>query len=190
MPKEGIFVKVMKHGVLEAPATFEYRPRVLKILVITLSDRASKGEYEDLSGPYVKKLTEEFLESKNRHFDFEMQIIPDDAEQLGTNIMKAVDNQFDIVITTGGTGIGKRDITVDVVKPMLEKEITGIMEMIRVKYGMKKPNALISRAVAGTIGDTLVYTLPGSTKAVKEYLDEILPTIEHSLYMMNGLDLH
>ncbi len=190
MPKEGIFVKVLKGGQLSAPATFEYHPRVLKIKVITLSDRASKGVYEDKSGPYVKQLTETFLKNKHRHFEFEMQIIPDDAKLLEAGIRSAVNQKADIIITTGGTGIGKRDITVDTVKPMLEKEITGIMELIRVKYGMKKPNALISRAVAGTIEDTLIYTLPGSTKAVKEYLDEILPTVEHALYMINGLDLH
>ncbi len=190
MPKEGIFVKVIKGGNLSANTTFEYHPRVLKIKVITLSDRASKGVYEDLSGPFVKKMATEYLESKNRHFDFETTIIPDNKELLKQSISAAIKSNFDIIITTGGTGIGARDITPDVVKPMLDKEITGIMEMIRVKYGMKKPNALISRAVAGTIGDCLIYTLPGSTKAVKEYMDEIMPTIEHSLYMMNGLDLH
>jgi len=190
MPKEGIFVKVMKGGSLASATAFEYQPRVLKILIVTLSDRASKGIYEDKSGPFVKKMTEEYLISKHRHFEFAQEVIPDDAVLLKAKIEKAVEEKYDIIITTGGTGIGKRDITVDTVQPMLEKEITGIMELIRVKYGMKKPNALISRAVAGTIDDTLVYTLPGSTKAVKEYLDEILPTIEHSIYMMNGLDLH
>ncbi len=190
MPKEGIFVKVIKGGNLTANTTFEYHPRILKIKVITLSDRASKGIYEDLSGPFVVKMATEYLESRHRHFDFETTIIPDNKELLEQSITAAIKSEFDIIITTGGTGIGARDITPDVVKPMLDKEITGIMEMIRVKYGMKKPNALISRAVAGTIGDCLIYTLPGSTKAVKEYMDEIMPTIEHSLYMMNGLDLH
>lgn len=190
MPKEGIFVQVIKGGELTASTTFEYHPRVLKILVVTLSDRASKGIYDDKSGPFVRKMTEEYLLSKHRHFEFETHVIPDDAQKLEEIVSNAVSRGFDIVFTTGGTGIGKRDITVDVIQPMLEKEITGIMELIRVKYGMKKPNALISRAVAGTIQDTLIYTLPGSVKAVKEYLDEILPTIEHSIYMMNGLDLH
>ena len=190
MPKEGIFVKVMKGGKLTAKTTFEYHPRVLKIKIITLSDRASKGIYEDRSGPFIEKMATEYLESKNRHFDFDTTIIPDDAKLLEKTVNDSIKAEFDIIITTGGTGIGKRDITPDVIKPMLDKEITGIMELIRVKYGTKKPNALISRAVAGTIGDCLIYTLPGSTKAVKEYMDEILPTIEHSIYMMNGLDLH
>ena len=190
MPKEGIFVKVLKGGKLSAGVKFEYLPRVLKILIVTLSDRASKGVYQDKSGPLVKQITEEYLKSRNRHFEFKSEIIADNADELQRLVKYSVDEKFDIIITTGGTGIGKRDITPDVVKPMLDKEITGIMELIRVKYGMKKPNALISRAVAGTINETLIYTLPGSTKAVKEYLEEILPTVEHSLYMMNGLDLH
>ncbi len=190
MPKEGIFVKVIKGGKLSPGIKFEYQPRILKILIVTLSDRASKGVYQDKSGPLVKQITEEYLKSRNRHFEFRSEIMADNAHELQRLIQHSVDEKFDIIITTGGTGIGKRDITPDVVKPMLDKEITGIMELIRVKYGMKKPNALISRAVAGTINETLIYTLPGSTKAVKEYLEEILPTVEHSLYMMNGLDLH
>ncbi|MBE0649994.1 MAG: molybdenum cofactor synthesis protein [Bacteroidales bacterium] len=190
MPKEGIFAKVLTGGELTAGMKFEYHPRILRINVITLSDRASQGVYEDLSGPAIQKKTEEFLLSKNRHFEFHNQIIPDDSALLKQSILKAVSQKTDIIFTTGGTGIGPRDITPDVVRPMLDKEITGIMELIRVKYGMKKPNALISRAVAGTINQTLIYTLPGSVKAVNEYLDEILPTLEHSLYMMNGLDLH
>ncbi len=190
MPKEGIFVKVLKGGSLTSGMHFEYNPRVLKIHVITLSDRASQGVYDDLSGPAIKKKADAFLLSKNRHFEFQTEIIPDDANKLEQTVKKAVAQQADIIITTGGTGIGERDITPDVIKPLFDKEITGIMELIRVKYGIKKPNALISRAVAGTIGKTLVYTLPGSVKAVNEYLDEILPTLEHSLYMMHGLDLH
>lgn len=190
MPKEGIFVKVQKGGTLSAGMKFEYHPKILKIHVITLSDRASKGIYEDLSGPAIQKKTETFLASRNRHFEFQNQIIPDDANQLKQTVQNAVSHNADIIFTTGGTGIGERDITPDVIKPMFDKEITGIMELIRVKYGIKKPNALISRAVAGTISKTLVYTLPGSVKAVNEYLDEILPTIEHSIYMMLGLDFH
>jgi len=190
MPKEGIFVKVLKGGKLSAGVKFEYKPRILKIAIITLSDRASKGIYQDESGPLVKQITVEYLKSRNRHFLFKTEIIADNAKELEILVKHFTGEKFDIIITTGGTGIGKRDITPDVVKPMLDKEITGIMELIRVKYGMKKPNVLISRAIAGTIGETLIYTLPGSTKAVKEYLEEILPTIEHSLYMLNGLDLH
>lgn len=190
MPKEGIFVQVIKGGNLNAGMRFRYEPKVLKIKIITLSDRASQGIYEDLSGPAIEKKTAAFLKEKHRHFHFDKVVIPDDPQKLKDIINQAVNDDFDILLTTGGTGIGPRDFTPDVVQPLLDKEITGIMELIRVKYGMNKPNALISRSVAGTIDKTLIYTLPGSKKAVHEYLTEILPTVEHSLYMLHGMDFH
>ena len=120
----------------------------------------------------------------------EQHLIPDDREVLQNLITAKTNAGTDLLFTTGGTGIGERDITPDVVKPMLDKEISGIMELIRVKYGMQFPNALISRGVAGVIGKTLVYTLPGNPKAVKEYFEEIAKTIEHSLRMLHGIDAH
>ncbi|MFO7613643.1 MAG: molybdopterin-binding protein [Bacteroidales bacterium] len=81
-------------------------------------------------------------------------------------------------------------MTPDIVKNVIEKEIPGIMEMVRLKYGQDKPNALISRSIAGVSGKTLIYALPGSVKAVKEYMDVIVPTIRHSIYMLHGLDVH
>lgn len=190
MPKEGIFVKVIKGGELVPGVTFEYRPRIIKVKIITLSDRASKGIYKDISGPFIRQQTEKFLESRHRHFEISYDLIPDDPNRLETLILNAQKDRYDIILTTGGTGIGKRDFTPDVVRPLLDKEIPGIMELIRVKYGMKKPNAILSRSIAGVIDKTLIYTLPGSQKAVNEYLTEILPTLEHSLYMLNDLDLH
>jgi molybdenum cofactor synthesis domain-containing protein len=120
----------------------------------------------------------------------ETSLIPDDANLLQNLITGHTENAVDIIITTGGTGIGPRDITPDVVAPMLEKQIPGIMEMIRFKYGSQKPNALLSRAIAGVIGKTLIYTLPGSVKAVNEYMNEILPTLKHSIIMLHQIDSH
>ena len=188
MPKEGIFCRVLKPGTVKAGDTLQYVPRVFRARVITLSDRASSGEYEDRSGPLVTRLLEEFFNSTGWKVQVENVVIPDEKAVLEQEILRAADS--DILITTGGTGIGPRDITVDVVKPMLDKEIPGIMELIRTKYGAEKPNALISRGVAGVIGNTLVYTLPGSVRAVEEYMAEITGTIRHSIFMMNGLDQH
>jgi molybdenum cofactor synthesis domain-containing protein len=95
-----------------------------------------------------------------------------------------------MVFTSGGTGIGPRDVTPEAVKPLIQKDIPGIMELIRVKYGMQFPNALMSRGIAGSSGNTLIYTLPGSPKAVKEYAGEILPTVEHAIRMLHGIDAH
>lgn len=163
-------------------------PEVFKVLIITLSDRASKGEYNDLSGPAVMGHVRKVMTSSGWQSEIKSVIIPDDAGRLRV-LMEDADN-FDLIITTGGTGIGPRDITVDVIRPMLTKEIPGIMELIRVKYGTKNPGALISRAVAGVIGKTLVYTLPGSEKAVHEYMSEIDQTMKHTFYMLWGIDKH
>ena len=190
MPKEGIFARVIKHGELKAGDILKYKPRIVKIFIITLSDRASRGEYKDKSGPQLKQLCNSFFSEINRKVVFEQILIPDDSQHLEALIEKAVHEKFDVIFTTGGTGIGPRDITTDTIKPLLDKEIPGIMEMIRIKYGMEKPAALLSRSIAGVINQTLVYALPGSVKAVNEYCKEILPTLEHSLYMIHGIDSH
>jgi molybdenum cofactor synthesis domain-containing protein len=190
MPKEGIFAKVIKGGEMKAGDVLEYHPKIYKTLVLTLSDRASAGEYEDKSGARIKELLEEFAANTGKIVAINHQIIPDDATLLAIEIQKAVSEHVDYIFTTGGTGIGPRDITPDVIKPLLDKEIPGIMEMIRFKYGQEKPNALLSRGVAGIMGNSLVYTLPGSVKAVNEYMTEIFKTLDHLVYMQYGLDVH
>lgn len=190
MPKEGIFARVILDGSLKSNDSLIYKPRIIKIQVITLSDRASRGEYTDKSGPHIKNLVSKYFEGINRKTSLKYQLIPDNQIQLQTQIEKAIQNEVDIVFTTGGTGIGPRDITPETISPMLDKEIPGIMELIRVKYGTEKPAALLSRGIAGVKNKTLIYTLPGSVKAVTEYCNEILPTIEHSLYMLHGIDNH
>jgi len=164
-------------------------PEELRIAVITLSDRASAGEYEDLSGPAVIKNISAFMNSMGWRYTISSDLIPDDAERLRDLLSDRVISS-DIIFTTGGTGIGPKDITVDVIRPMLSKEIPGIMEFIRIKYGMQKPNALLSRSIAGIINKTLVYTLPGSVRAVDEYMTEISGTLEHTLNMLYGVDKH
>lgn len=190
MPKEGIFARVIRSGNLKATDQLEYLPKVINIHVITLSDRASAGEYADKSGPQIKNLSETFFSGIKRQTEVTNHLIPDDPEQLAQLIKSAISKQIDVVFTTGGTGIGPRDFTPETVRSLLIKEIPGIMELIRVKYGTDKPAALLSRGVAGVSGKTLIYTLPGSVKAVTEYCHEILPTIEHSIYMIEGIDSH
>jgi len=190
MPKEGIFCRVLEGGELQEGDILEYHPKVIKVHIITLSDRASQGIYEDKSGPMLKKLSEEFFIANGRQVEIENTVIPDDKEQLKALLKLLIVQNTDIIFTTGGTGIGPRDITPEVVKSMLDKEIPGIMEMIRVKYGMQFPNALVSRSIAGLAGNTLIYALPGNPKAVKEYSDEIFKTVEHSFRMLYSIDEH
>jgi len=149
MPKEGIFSRVIKGGAIKKDDRIIHYPRTIKVKVITLSDRASSGEYEDLR--------------------------KDDV---------------DILFTTGGTGIGSRDITPDVIGPLLTMELPGIMDLVRLKYGENNPGALLSRSIAGTINKTLVFALPGSVKAVKEYTEEIVKILEHSIFMLYDISQH
>jgi molybdopterin adenylyltransferase len=164
-------------------------PERLEILVITLSDRAYRGDYKDRSGPKIKEIISEYLLSVNWEYSVKLTLIPDETDIL-RELLIIAGKSYNIVITTGGTGIGPRDITVETVTPMLSKAIPGIMEFIRIKYGTEKPNALLSRGVAGIIGKSLIYTLPGSVKAVEEYMTEILKTLKHTLYMQYGIDTH
>lgn len=164
-------------------------PEKYRIVIITLSDRAYRGDYPDQSGPRVRELTEGFFRSLNSDISVINVLIPDDGEMLKKELVKASEVS-DIIFTTGGTGIGPRDITVETVRPLLTKEIPGIMEFIRVKYGTENPGALLSCGVAGLINRCLIYTLPGSVKAVNEYMSEITKTLGHTFLMLHGIDKH
>ncbi len=190
MPKEGIFARVLHPGLIGKGDILEFHPRMYRVLVITLSDRASSGEYEDRSGARLQALLRSFFSDNGLNLFIHYALIPDDQYKLTELVHQAKDELVDLLITTGGTGIGPRDFTVDVIKPQLDKEIPGIMEMIRMKYGAVKTQALLSRSVAGVMGKTLVFTLPGSVKAVNEYMDEILKSMLHLEYMLHGLDVH
>ena len=190
MPREGIFCRVLQGGVAKENDPIIHVPRVLKCMVITLSDRAHQGVYADRSGPRVREHLDAFFVGKRWHPHIEQRVLPDDAELLRDTLITARDTGVDIVITTGGTGIGPRDITPDVVTALADRLIPGIMEYIRIQSAASKPNALLSRSVAAVLDKTLVYTLPGSVRAVTEYMDEILKTVEHVLYMLHDIDAH
>jgi molybdenum cofactor synthesis domain-containing protein len=164
-------------------------PGSFKVLIITLSDRAHKGEYKDSSGPRIKERLEEFFASYKWDSEIRIILIPDEAHLL-KDIIQEASKSSNMVFTTGGTGIGPRDITVETIKPLLDKEIPGVMEFIRIKYGAEKPNALLSRGVAGITGKALIYTLPGSLRAVDEYMSEIVKTLKHTVLMQYGIDTH
>lgn len=164
-------------------------PQKFEILVITLSDRAFRGEYKDLSGKLIREHISKYFILTDWPVNVSYSLIPDDKTIFEKLLFEAQD-KYDIIFTTGGTGIGPRDITIETVKPLLNKEIPGIMEYIRVKYGNEMPDALLSRGVAGIMGKSLVYTLPGSVKAVDEYMTEILKTLKHAVLMQHGIDGH
>ncbi len=190
MPKEGIFVRVVRGGNLKAGVKFEYVPKVFKVRIVTLSDRASSGEYEDRSGPRISELVKAYFDKIGWRCEVENILIPDDPNKLAALLDDSASKKLDVVITTGGTGIGPKDFTPEVVKSYLDMEIPGIMELIRMKYGQEKPNALLSRGVAGVMDETLLYAIPGSIKAVNEYMTEITNTLQHLIFMLHALDVH
>ncbi len=190
MPKEGIFCRVIHGGALAAGDAVEYLPKQFHVQVVTLSDRASRGDYEDRSGARVRERIEDYLRKNVRPTRIEVSVLPDDADILRGELRRLRDAGCDVVFTTGGTGVGPRDVTPDIVTQECDKMIPGIMEHIRGKYGAENPHALLSRSVAGVMGRSLVFTLPGSARAVDEYMDEILKLIEHLLLTLHGLDAH
>ncbi len=190
MPTEGIFCRVLQGGTARPGDPVEYLPRTMRFRIVTLSDRASRGDYADRSGPRVQELLEEFLHGTRWHTQIETLVLPDDADKLRAALEDARSSGVEVVFTTGGTGAGPRDITPETVMAVCDKTIPGIMEAIRAKFGARNPRALLSRSVAGVAGQTLIYALPGSVRAVEEYMGEILATLEHLILTVNGLDVH
>ena len=190
MPRLGVFTRVIAGGELAVGQEGEYLPRNFWGMVITLSDRASRGEYDDLSGPAAKDALTDFFNEWGYAFEIINLLIPDDSNKLASAFALATDEKVDIVLTSGGTGLGPRDFTPEVTAAFCERQIPGVMEFIRTKYGSQFPNALVSRGIAGVKDHTLIYNLPGSPKAVKEYLTEILPTLRHTFFMLHGIDIH
>jgi molybdenum cofactor synthesis domain-containing protein len=162
----------------------------MRIVVLTLSDRAASGVYADRSGPRIRELLAEHFALHGVGCSIESHLLPDDAEQLRSEVLRLQQAGADVIFTTGGTGVGPRDIAPDVIAPLCHKLIPGIMEHIRAKFGAANPRARLSRAIAGVIGTTQVYALPGSVRAVEEYMPEILATLEHLYETLHGVDTH
>lgn len=152
--------------------------------VITLSDRASSGVYEDKSGAYICKTLKSLGSSVTAY-----HVLPDDQKQLQNKIF-AIIEEFKpaFIITTGGTGIGKRDITPDAILAIADKTLPGIGELLRAYGSQFTAHSWISRSLAAVVKDTLIICLPGSEKAVKEGLSCICPIIQHLIMMLNGND--
>ena len=187
MPKMGLFCRVLKPGTVRPGDTIRHTPRLLRCSIITLSDRASRGEYEDRSGPRIRQRLEEHFDKLRWHLVVDSLVIPDDPDRLDQILQQVRADGTDLVFTTGGTGIGPSDFTPAVVLKHADMEIPGLMNHIRLKYGASNPNALLSRSVAVVIGSTLLFALPGSVRAVSEYTEEILSVLEHMIRMRHGL---
>lgn len=153
----------------------------LQAAVVVCSDTISKGTKEDKAGKaIIQKLNEINID------DISYSIIPDDKELIASTVLALATNHFDLIIVTGGTGLSDRDVSPEAIRPLLDREIPGIMEAAR-NYGQSRtPYAMLSRGIAGMIGDTVVLTLPGSTRGAEESMDAIFPHILHIFAVMQG----
>jgi|Wag4MinimDraft_13_1082653.scaffolds.fasta_scaffold00012_11 molybdenum cofactor synthesis domain-containing protein len=184
MPKEGIFGEVVSSGIIQPGDTMEVIEKEgLSVAIITLSDKGSKGERTDETGPALREYLEEnFTTSFVRNV-----IIPDDEEKLSEHLNDFSGMQgYDLILTNGSTGVSPRDIAPDVTIKFIDKELPGFGEAMRMNSFQKTPHALISRAVSGFVKNSLVINLPGSPKGALENFQVIAPAIGHAVAKKQG----
>lgn len=153
----------------------------MKIAILCASDRCSKGECKDKSGPLIKEIMSDTAQTAD------YVVVPDDAEIIASQLIRFCDElKIDVVLTTGGTGLSPRDVTPEATKSVIEKEVPGIPEAIRA-YSLKiTDRAMLSRAVSGIRKSTLIINLPGSPKAVRESLEVVKPVLTHAVETLSG----
>ncbi len=153
--------------------------------VITVSDGVSAGTRDDVSGPAIETLL--------RNADFEVsgpEIVPDRQERISDSIVGAVLAGADVVVTTGGTGLGPRDVTPQATSMLIDYEVPGLGELMRRAGGSSTPMAALSRGVAGVRGRALIINVPGSVKGATESLEAVLPVLNHAVQLLHGHTQH
>ncbi|SHN53979.1 MogA/MoaB family molybdenum cofactor biosynthesis protein [Desulfovibrio litoralis] len=180
-----ILVDFQFNSQVESPTslTLSIQKNGYSLAVVTLSDKGAKGEREDTSGPLIEKLVQDKLPLRHS----KGYILSDESELLRVLLSDlALIQRYDLIITTGGTGVGPRDITPETMSKVLDCELPGFSVSMLVASLSKTPHAAISRAKAGLIGKSLVINLPGSPKAVEETLSVVLPAIKHTIDKAQG----
>ena len=160
------------------------RPQGIKIAaaVLTVSDRSSRGERADKSGEVI----EELLQSMGAEIA-EYRIVPDERDVIARNLRELSDDLgMDLIVTTGGTGLGPRDVTPEATLEVIDKRIPGFEEAMRAESIRITPHGMLSRAVSGLRSRTLIINLPGSPKAVRETLSVVLPALPHAVELIRG----
>ena len=184
MPREGVFARVLQPGTISVGDEMSVEPRAgvfpWQAGVITLSDKAARGEREDKSGPVI------VARLKQKGYEIcEQLVLSDDAAALQKALVDLCDRrQLDLILTTGGTGFGHRDITPETTLAVAERQAPGIAEAIRAASAKFTPNAMLSRAVSVIRGKTLIINLPGSPKACMESMDVFMDAIPHALGLL------
>lgn len=152
---------------------------MISVAIITLSDKGSRGEREDLSGPEIQEMVKEI--GMVQYYE----VIPDEKELIKQKLID-YSTKVDLIITTGGTGLSPRDVTPDATLEVIDREIPGIAEAMRMEGLKKTDRAMLSRAVAGVRGSALIINLPGSPKAIREGLAVVVGVIPHAVEKING----
>ena len=188
MPHEGVFARVLHGGTIHVGDEMTLLPPEenppLRAAVITLSDKGSRGEREDKSGPLIV----EMLTAAGYKVE-ETMILPDEAKALKAQLIRLADGrQVNLILTTGGTGFSPRDITPEATYAVATRNAPGIAEAMRYHSLSITPRGMLSRGVSVLRGKTLIVNLPGSPKAVKENLEYILPSLAHGIRLAAGLD--
>ncbi len=179
MPREGIFAEVLKEGAIKTGDKLEIIP-AYRFGVITASDKGAGGEREDKSGPVISETLLPWGDI------VETAIVPDEQAALSTKMREMIAKGVEAIFTTGGTGLSPRDVTPEATLAVIDREVPGIAEAIRRETAAATAKAMLSRAVAGISGSTLIINLPGSPKAVAECLAVIAPVLDHALETVTG----
>ncbi|UCH81459.1 MAG: MogA/MoaB family molybdenum cofactor biosynthesis protein [Nitrospiraceae bacterium] len=153
---------------------------MIKVAILTLSDKGAKGERDDTSGPAIEKIIKKINATIVSY-----EVIPDNKSKIKRKLISMC-KKADLLLTTGGTGVSPRDVTPDATREVIDYEIPGMAEAMRAEGMKKTPFAMISRAVTGVKGKTLIINLPGSPQAVKENLSVLLPVLSHTIEKLHG----
>jgi len=155
-----------------------------KIGILTMSDRASEGTYEDKSGPAIKEVLDGWIVSEREYF---YEVIPDELDLIKERLVHMVDVLgCDLVLTTGGTGPAVRDVTPEATEAVCEKMMPGFGELMRATSLQYVPTAILSRQTAGIRGHALIINLPGQPKAIKECLEPVFPAVPYCIDLIEG----
>jgi len=183
MPREGVFIKVLQGGEIKNGDPLTVDNSIITVGIIIASDAGAAGRREDKSGPAAAAAMAQI-----GALTLETLIVPDELEQLAQAMRQLADVRgCDLILTSGGTGFSPRDITPEATLQVIERQVPGLPEAMRAASLQISPHAMLSRAIAGIRGKSLIINLPGSPKAVRECLQVIMPALPHGVEVLRGM---